>query len=289
MVGVVGVLFVTTACIGEVTPPQQTSTGVTESGNGVTLRRSALVREMSIEDLTREASIVVAGTIREVSAGRWSTPDGKRPSGPLRGGPDAPIIFREALLQVEEYIKGSFGAKELTIHLEGGQVGTDNMWVEDQVSLDPGEKVLVFLSPDTSPELAGRPGYAVRGSFQGKYKITGGLAVGGATNSSIPLNDLTARIKSAMANWDALPADALESDDKSNRGRCHDFGEPAKTSCHHPSGVSAASDRCFLQGSRQVRFDPILASNGLPLGVDYIRFATRMGNLPSDCTGAPEC
>lgn len=40
---------------------------------------------------------------------------------------------------------------------------------------------------------------------------------------------------------------------------------------------------------RQVRFDPILASNGLPLGVDFIRFATRMGNLPSDCSGPPDC
>lgn len=39
----------------------------------------------------------------------------------------------------------------------------------------------------------------------------------------------------------------------------------------------------------RVRFDPILQSDGLSLGMDFLRFSTRMGNLRYDCTGPPDC
>lgn len=210
--GVLVVLFTATGCVGEANPPQQAgmeSTEPSEAGveagigspevvERINVGVSGALRAMSIEELTRESSIVAVGTVREVSAGQWSTADGKRPVG-FRLGPDMPIIFREAMLQVEEYVKGS-DAKELTILLKGGQVGSDNIKFPEEVSLDPREKVLVFLARHSSPPIRGRPGYGIFGATQGKYRITDGLAAGTRPSDTVPLKDLIGRIRAAIGN-----------------------------------------------------------------------------------------
>lgn len=206
--GVLLALLVSAGCIGEDAQEQRSKTAA-ESPHGnpeadipINMGQAGVMRPMSITELSRESVIVVVGTVRQVSAGEWSTPDGRRPSRPLPPPPDRPLIFREALLQVEEYIKGALDAKQLTIHLYGGKVGADTMWVEDEATLDAGERVLLFLSRDNHPQLRGRPGYVLTGRVQAKYTITDGVASGirpYPSEKSLPLEQLITRIRSAIA------------------------------------------------------------------------------------------
>jgi hypothetical protein len=75
----------------------------------------ALMQKMSVEDLKKEADVIVIGDIKEVESRSnfWRTK-----------------VHTYSTVSVKKYIKGT-GSETLTIITEGGTVGDSGVWVED--------------------------------------------------------------------------------------------------------------------------------------------------------------
>ncbi len=136
---------------------------------------SALLAELSVEDLTRESDVIAIGDIKEVKS-MWS----------LR----SPAIYTYSTLYVEKYIKGGEGQETLTIITEGGSKWGFNVWMEDAPTFTKNETVLVFL------KRAGRD-FSVMGWAQGKYIVENG-EVRGISGEKTSLDDFIRQIGDAL-------------------------------------------------------------------------------------------
>ena len=141
---------------------------------------SALMVKMSVEDLTKEADVIVIGDIKDVES-RWS--QGRTP------------INTHVMLSVENYIKGGEGQETLTIITQGGSKWGFTVWVEDAPDFTKNEKVLVFLKK------AGRE-FSVAGWAQGKY-IVENEEVREISGEKVSLKDFLRRVEDAMPPQDA--------------------------------------------------------------------------------------
>ncbi|CAG0993164.1 MAG: hypothetical protein MPEBLZ_02964 [Candidatus Methanoperedens nitroreducens] len=141
---------------------------------------SALMVKMSVEDLTKEADVIVIGDIKDVES-RWS--QGRTP------------INTYVMLSVENYIKGGEGQETLTIITQGGSKWGFTVWVEDAPDFTKNEKVLVFLKK------AGRE-FSVAGWAQGKY-IVENEEVLDRSGEKVSLKDFLRRVEDAMPPQDA--------------------------------------------------------------------------------------
>jgi hypothetical protein len=117
---------------------------------------SASIEKMSVEDLTREADIILIGDIVDVQS-KW--------------GLERDKIYTYSTVSVERYIKGGTGEENLTIISEGGRVGTLFILVEDTPTFLKDEIVLVFLKKSGKE-------YSVVGMSQGKYTLKNGVLTG---------------------------------------------------------------------------------------------------------------
>ena len=106
---------------------------------------------MDIEDLTREASVILIGNVTAITT---------------HGGEG--MIYREVEIDVERYLKNPLNSSEVFIEVLGGEMGEIGLWVEDQPSFEINERVLVFLRDGGAYQVVGGP--------QGKYTLTDGLA-----------------------------------------------------------------------------------------------------------------
>lgn len=89
---------------------------------------SALLADLSREDLIRNSRDIVLGTVVEVQSS-W-TDDHKE-------------IFTFVRLQVHEQLKGQPVGSEIVLQIPGGQVGDDYERVSDTPTFDPGSEVIV--------------------------------------------------------------------------------------------------------------------------------------------------
>lgn len=135
---------------------------------------SASITKTSVEDLTREADVIVIGDVKEV-ASRWNM--------------WRTAIYTYSTLLVEKYIKGT-GPETLTIITEGGNVGDLWMWVEDVPDFTKNETVLVFLKQ------AGDE-FSVVGWIQGKY-IVEDEYVRDLSDEKTSLKEFLRRVEDAM-------------------------------------------------------------------------------------------
>ncbi|SNQ62699.1 hypothetical protein [Candidatus Methanoperedens nitratireducens] len=117
---------------------------------------SASLDKMSVEDLTREADVILIGNILDVQS-KWGLQRDK--------------IYTYSTVLVERNIKGGTGEETLTILSEGGRVGTLFIWVEDTPTFLKDEMVLVFLKKSGKE-------YSVVGMSQGKYTLKNGILIG---------------------------------------------------------------------------------------------------------------
>ena len=141
---------------------------------------SALVLELSLEELTLGADHIATGTVSELES-RWEN-DG--------------LIYTYVTLQPEEYLKGDSAADELTVKVPGGTVGGITLRVADAPRFAAGERVLVFLEDEHSPV------YRSLGGFQGKQTISNGLVV----ERGAPLSAIENEIR-AILSGEEVPAD----------------------------------------------------------------------------------
>lgn len=141
---------------------------------------SALMVKMSVEDLTKEADVIIIGNINEVESrlNFWRTD-----------------VHTYSTVSVEKYIKG-IGPGKLIIITEGGNAGDSNVWVEDAPIFTKNETVLVFLKK------AGRE-FSVAGWAQGKYIIEN-EEVSDVSGENASLKDFLRRIEDAIPLQDAV-------------------------------------------------------------------------------------
>ena len=141
----------------------------------------ALMQKISVEDLTKEADVIVIGDIKDVES-RWS--QGRTP------------INTYVTLSIENYIKGGEGQETLTIITQGGSKWGFTVLVEDAPDFTKNEKVLVFLKK------AGRE-FSVAGWAQGKY-IVENEEVRNISGEKVSLKDFLRRVEDAMPPQDAV-------------------------------------------------------------------------------------
>lgn len=141
---------------------------------------SASMIKRSVEDLTKEADVIVIGDIKEVES-RWNFWRTE--------------IHTYSTVSVEKYIKGT-GSETLTIITEGGTAGDLVVWVEDTPFFTKNEKVLVFLKK------AGRE-FSVAGWAQGKY-IVENEDVRDISGEKVSLKDFLRRVEDAIPPHDTV-------------------------------------------------------------------------------------
>jgi len=149
---------------------------------------SALMQKISVEDLIKEADVIVIGDIKEVES-RWG--QGRTP------------INTYVTLSVENYIKGGEGQETLTIITQGGSKWGFTVWVEEAPDFTKNEKVLVFLKK------AGRE-FSVAGWAQGKY-IVENEDVRDISGEKVSLKDFLRRVEDAMPPQDVVTPTAQAS------------------------------------------------------------------------------
>jgi len=139
----------------------------------------ALMHKISVEDLTKEADVIVIGDIKEVES-RWNFWRTE--------------IHTYSTVSVKKYIKGT-GTETLIIITKGGTVGDLVAWVEDTPVFTKNETVLVFLKK------TGRE-FSVAGSVQGKY-ILENEEVSNISGEKVSLQDFLRRVEDAIPPQDA--------------------------------------------------------------------------------------
>jgi hypothetical protein len=129
--------------------------------------------ELSLEQLTRDADLIVVGKVESVASQMII---GK--------------IWSSATISVESRIKGDEPEQsEIVVSFPGGKVGDIGMQVEDSPNYKKDEEVVVFLK-----KMQGESHFSTAGSSQGKFIIEGGIVL----RENIPLEEFLARIESII-------------------------------------------------------------------------------------------
>ncbi len=113
---------------------------------------TALMRKISIPELQERAHWIVIGRVSEVTSD-WN--------------PGRTMIYSQARISVQDWIKGKGRNNELVVRTEGGRVGSIACYVSDEPRFAAGERVVLFLKPEPASPGAMK----VTGLFQGKYTI----------------------------------------------------------------------------------------------------------------------
>ena len=111
----------------------------------------ALMIEKSAEELAQNAKIIVQGEVKSVRSYKG-----------ING-----VIYTRASVLVSDVIKGKNIKKNITVEYEGGEVGDVGVRVEDEPSLEKGERVLLFLTNSFWRKNV----YYIVGGVLGKYAI----------------------------------------------------------------------------------------------------------------------
>lgn len=144
------------------------------SDTPITIGISSVVEHMSPEVLASESDLILTGSVKEILPARWNTPDGKPSEKNFNDLGIEDVIYRDAIVSVDDYLKNPLPSEEVVVRTLGGTIGNLTMDVEDTPFFESGEKVLLFLSEDTDPATKSLypEHFVVCGCFQGKFTIT---------------------------------------------------------------------------------------------------------------------
>ena len=109
---------------------------------------ATLIRAFSLQELHRTADEVVTGTVTAADCFLYEAHD---------------TIYTEYTVVVESTLKGE-GGKTLVVRLMGGTVGDRELVVAGNATLEPGERVLLFLRTNGAF-------HTVVGMSQGKWTV----------------------------------------------------------------------------------------------------------------------
>ena len=127
---------------------------------------------LSIPFLDNHSESVVEGHVMEILPSRWNTPEGKKPKSDTGLTPENVQIHTDVIIKVDKNIRGSTPAT-IVVRTQGGQVGDDSVFVEDEARFELGEKVILFLTKeDPFTDNSDGTHYRVTGWKHGKFSIT---------------------------------------------------------------------------------------------------------------------
>jgi len=125
-------------------PQQPTPTKVNVSG---------MMLALSLEQLVEQADVILTGTVTGIES---------------KGDSLSKNIYTNAMVSVDQVIKGQPGATDITIKVQGGAVDGLIKAVEDAPSFQQNERVLLFLKSNADNTMT------VIGNLQGKGVIEEG-------------------------------------------------------------------------------------------------------------------
>ena len=145
----------------------------------------SIVITRDINVYTQSADAIVVGEVVEVSDPYF------------REGTQ--MIQRDVMVNVDEVLKGDEDMTDVTLIVEGGQIGRKRVIMEDGVRLTEGEKVLLFLGTNSDDE------YVVFAGPYGKYLIDENDEVSSIGDFVMALDDLKAEIADDLENGERIP------------------------------------------------------------------------------------
>lgn len=134
---------------------------------------SALLVNMTVDDLTRGSTLVAVGTI---------TQQGTRPAVQGIG------VFTDSTVAVSDVLKGA-ASSTVVVSTRGGRFGNVVAVAEDEPAFEVGQRVLLFLAPRWDGALE------TVGGYQGRYVVHGSEAAN--ERHSIPVASLLDQIRRA--------------------------------------------------------------------------------------------
>jgi hypothetical protein len=166
----------------------------TQVQKGVRLEIDSLLRDMTLEEVAKEADLIILGTVTGPPKSRWNTPSGALPAGvPLAELPIGTYIFTDTPVKVNRYLKGNRTDSTVLVRTRGGTLGPDTTGAEDEGHLKVGQPVVLFLkSQDVETGDIGPEHYIIIEGYQGLYDIVGNRAV--SKFKELPLTDLLTRV-----------------------------------------------------------------------------------------------
>lgn len=155
--------------------PSQENTELSNNADEpIIISSESVSLKCSHEDLNNYSDVVVIGTVKKTLPSKWNTIDGKQPDKELNDLiPGVDVIYTDTVVNVDKYLKNPLSSKEIVVRRFIGTVGNVSIESDDEPSLKPGEKVLLYLSKDTSLYTnVGSEHFLITGASQGKFKLT---------------------------------------------------------------------------------------------------------------------
>lgn len=156
-------------------PTDLPTTKVTPREGDLVQVSSALMPNLSLEDVMRESETAFIGTVKEIFPSQQGA---YKESGEK-------VIYTDVAIVPERYLFGGSNLSPQIIRVYGGRVGNIVAITEDEPTFTVNEHVLVFVSRFSSTvSVSGNTSSYLRvdGSFLGKYCIEGDTAVQDETN-----------------------------------------------------------------------------------------------------------
>jgi len=164
-----------------------------DSNEPVTFSVSGALVALNNEELISNSDTIIIGTVKEILPSKY----GDRFSKDTDFGPDH-VIYTDIIISVDEYLKNPLSSNEVRVRVAGGTIGNDTLIMEEEASFKTGEKVLLYLTNDTShaTKNIGPEHFVVTGCLQGKYTLTDdGKAIRSDKNTT--LDELLSTISEA--------------------------------------------------------------------------------------------
>ena len=140
----------------------------------------ALVVEKDVEQLTREADLILTGKVKSIES-RWNE--------------ERTLIYTYVTISVKQYAKAISSqeqVREIVVRVRGGEVGDIGLRVSDTPQFREGEEVFLFLRSEEVPL------FSVAGLFQGKYTIEEGRVKNRILGLEVPLDSFISQIKGIL-------------------------------------------------------------------------------------------
>jgi hypothetical protein len=165
----------------------------------ITITVSGLYRKMTIDELIRNADLIVIGTIEGNLPSRWKAPDGQNDRVPTPEElSDARGLLTDSVLRIDRFLKGEFREPRVRLRSFLGELGNIRWRNESQPVYASGHAYLVFLSQDRGALAGVDPGaYVAVNARAGVYEIVGDKAI--SVEDQWLLTDLIAYVQAVLS------------------------------------------------------------------------------------------
>ncbi len=144
------------ATISASSDASQSAAAASTAADCVTLYESIDSLDPTLENLRPVSKDVVVGTVTSEGAPFWNSPTGNGPKpGEKIGEGNEFYILTPYQVTVEQAVAGARAPGQITVVVEGGQIGCDKFDVSPPVTLSAKTKYVLFLKPSLAADGTG--------------------------------------------------------------------------------------------------------------------------------------